>query len=250
MKKYNIDYSIYKRFARDVLEVEFKDIELLATAFTHRSYLNEHRKTVKEHNERLEFLGDAVLELVVTQHLYDKFEDPEGVLTNLRSALVRTESIGAAATKYGFEPLLRLSRGEKRGTDRARAQILANSYEAIVGAIYLDQGYDAAKKFIEKSILSTLPQILSSGSWMDAKSYLQELAQSVDNHTPLYKVLSEEGPDHEKLFEVGVFVGGKLRGKGTGHSKQAGQQAAAEKALEYYKPRAKKHKLSKKIALR
>jgi ribonuclease-3 len=249
MNKVNIDYSKYKEFARDVLDVEFNDIGLLATAFTHRSYLNEHRKTVKAHNERLEFLGDAVLELIVTEHLYAKFEDPEGVLTNLRSALVRTESIGAAATEYGFEPLLRLSKGEKRGTDRARAQILANAYEAVIGALYLDQGFEEAKKFIEKSLLVTLPLILQTGSWMDAKSYLQELAQSVDGHTPLYKVLSEEGPDHEKLFEVGVFAGGKLRGRGKGHSKQSAQQQAAEEALKYYKPKAKKHKLNKRIAL-
>lgn len=250
MNKLSTDYSQYKQFARDVLGVEFNDIELLATAFTHRSYLNEHRKTVKEHNERLEFLGDAVLELVVTEHLYGKFEDPEGVLTNLRSALVRTESIGLAATNNNFDPLLRLSKGEKRGTDRARAQILANTYESVIGALYLDQGYEAAKRFIEKSLMITLPQILETGSWMDAKSYLQELAQSVDGHTPLYKVLGEEGPDHEKLFEVGVFVRGKLRGKGQGHSKQTAQQQAAEKALEYYKPRAKKDKLDKKVALR
>ena len=250
MSKINIDYSKYKEFARDVLGVEFNDIELLATAFTHRSYLNEHRKSVKSHNERLEFLGDAVLELVVTEHLYDKFEDPEGVLTNLRSALVRTKSIGIAATKFGFEPLLRLSKGEKRGTARARAQIIANSYEAVIGALYLDQGYGVARQFIEKSLLVTLPEILQTGSWMDAKSYLQELAQSIDGHTPIYKVLSEEGPDHEKLFTVGVFVGGKLKGRGEGHSKQTGQQQAAEKALAYYKPKAKKHRVNKKIALR
>jgi ribonuclease-3 len=250
MNKPNFDYSKYKQFARDVLGAEFNDIELLATAFTHRSYLNEHRKTVKAHNERLEFLGDAVLELIVTQHLYERFEDPEGVLTNLRSALVRTESIGDAATNNGFDPLLRLSKGEKRGTERARAQILANSYEAVIGALYLDQGYDAAKKFIEKSLLITLPKILQTGSWMDAKSHLQELAQNVDGRTPAYRVLGEEGPDHEKLFDVGVYVAGKLRGKGQGHSKQTAQQRAAEKALEYYKPRAKKSKLGKKIALR
>lgn len=250
MNKPSIDYSQYKQFAKDVLGVEFNDIELLATAFTHRSYLNEHKKTIKSHNERLEFLGDAVLELLVTEYLYGRFEDPEGVLTNLRSALVRTESISDAASNSGFDPLLRLSKGEKRGTDRARAQILANSYEAVVGALYLDQGYDAAKRFIEKSLLVTLPEILETGSWMDAKSYLQELAQSVDGHTPSYRVLGEEGPDHEKLFEVGVFVRGKLRGKGQGHSKQTAQQNAADKALEYYKPRAKKHKLNKKVALR
>lgn len=228
------DFSVYQTFAKEVLGVEFNDLQLLVTAFTHRSYVNEHRKTVQTHNERLEFLGDAVLELVTTQFLYTNHDDPEGILTNWRSALVRTESIGAAATRENFEPLLRLSRGERRGTDRARAQILANSYEAVVGALYIDQGYDAAKAFIERSLLSTFQTILDSGSWMDPKSHLQETAQSVDGHTPVYKVLSEEGPDHEKVFRVGVYVAGKLRGEGTGPSKQAGQQKAAELALASY----------------
>lgn len=229
------DYSKYKQFAKDKLGVEFHDIELLITAFTHRSYVNEHKKTVKAHNERLEFLGDAVLELAVTEYLYSTFEEPEGILTNWRSALVRTESIGAAADNGEFEPLLRLSRGEKRGTRRARQQILANCYEAVIGAIYLDQGYDVARKFIEKSILSTLPAILESGSWMDSKSHLQELAQSAEGYTPVYKVLSEEGPDHDKIFTVGVFVNGTMRGQGQGPSKQIAQQQAADPALAYYK---------------
>src|SRR5579884_1417625 len=132
----------YKLFAAEKLHVTFNNLDLLVTAFTHRSYLNEHKKVVKEHNERLEFLGDAVLELVVTEYLYTNYSEPEGTLTNWRSSLVRTESISAAASRYEFEPLLRLSRGEKRGTDRARAQILANSFEAVVGALYLDQGYE------------------------------------------------------------------------------------------------------------
>ncbi|HET8669858.1 MAG TPA: putative dsRNA-binding protein, partial [Candidatus Saccharimonadales bacterium] len=141
----------------------------------------------------------------------------------------------AAATRFGFEPLLRLSRGEKRGTDRARAQILANSYEAVVGALYLDKGYEAAKVFITKSILSTFQSILKSGSWMDPKSHLQEMAQSQEGHTPQYKVLHEEGPDHDKTFTIGVFINGELRGQGTGPSKQIGQQKAAEAALMHYK---------------
>lgn len=230
-----MDLSGYKAFSTNVLGVEFNDIGLLVTAFTHRSYVNEHRKTVSEHNERLEFLGDAVLELVTTEFLYGNFEDPEGILTNWRSSLVRTESIGAAAARFNFEPLLRLSRGERRGTDRARAQILANCYEAVVGALYLDHGYEAAQKFIEKSLLSTFEDILKSGSWMDPKSHLQELAQSRDGHTPVYKVLSEEGPDHDKVFTVGVFVNGKLMGQGEGPSKQNGQQRAAGAALLKYK---------------
>lgn len=229
-----MDVNAYSAFAKDTLHVEFNNIELLVTAFTHRSYLNEHKKTVKEHNERLEFLGDAVLELVVTEYLFTNYSEPEGILTNWRSSLVRTESISAAASKFGFEPLLRLSRGEKRGTERARAQILANSFEAVVGALYLDQGYEAAKRFIDEAIISTFTQILESGSWMDPKSHLQELAQSQDGATPLYKVMDEVGPDHDKTFTVGVFVGNKLRGQGVGPSKQTAQQKAAEAALKYY----------------
>lgn len=229
------DIASYQALASDQIGVELSDINLLITALTHRSYLNEHRSTVKEHNERLEFLGDAVLELVVTEYLYINYSEPEGILTNWRSSLVRTESISAAATRLGFEPFLRLSRGEKRGTDRARAQILANSFEAVVGAVYLDKGYDAAKTFITDNILSTFAQILETGSWLDPKSRLQELAQSETGHTPSYKVLSEEGPDHDKIFTVGVYVDTKLYGKGTGPSKQAAQQAAAEKALAKFK---------------
>ncbi len=229
-----MDTAAYQSFASQVLGVTFQDIDLLVTAFTHRSYLNEHKKTVHAHNERLEFLGDAVLELVVTEHLYGNYGEPEGVLTNWRSSLVRTESISAAAAKAGFEPLLRLSRGEKRGTDRARSQILANSFEAVTGALYLDQGYEAAKRFITETILSTFEEILASGSWMDPKSHLQELAQSQEAATPVYKVMTEDGPDHDKIFTVGVYVDNQLRGQGTGPSKQAAQQKAAEAALVYY----------------
>lgn len=230
-----MDTSKYQAFAKTKLHVDFQDLDLLVTAFTHRSYLNEHKKTVHEHNERLEFLGDAVLELVVTEYLYKSYDKPEGILTNWRSSLVRTESIGAAAAKLEFEPLLRLSRGEKRGSARARAQILANSFEAVVGALYLDQGYEASRDFIKETILSTFDDILSSGSWQDAKSYLQELAQSQEAATPAYKVMQEVGPDHDKTFTVGVYVNDKLRGQGTGPSKQAAQQKAAEAALAYYR---------------
>jgi ribonuclease-3 len=229
-----MDNAAYVAFANDTLHVSFKNIDLLVMAFTHRSYLNEHRKTVAQHNERLEFLGDAVLELVVTEYLYSNYSEPEGVLTNWRSSLVRTESISAAASKFGFEPFLRLSRGEKQGTERARAQILANSFEAVIGALHLDQGYEAAKVFITESILSTFDNILKTGSWMDPKSHLQELAQSKETATPVYKVISEEGPDHDKIFTVGVFVNDQLRGQGVGPSKQAAQQKAAEAALAFY----------------
>lgn len=235
-----MDTIPYIEFAKNKLGIEFKDIDLLITAFTHRSYVNEHKKTVSVHNERLEFLGDAVLELVVTEYLYANFQDPEGVLTNWRSALVRTESISAAASRYGFEPMLRLSRGEKRGSDRAREQILANSFEAVVGAMYLDHGYEDAKRFITEAVLATFDEILKTGSWMDPKSHLQEVVQSREGYTPAYKVLEEVGPDHDKLFTVGVFVNGELRGQGNGPSKQAGQQRAAEAALAYYNQTADK----------
>jgi ribonuclease III len=234
-----MDTTKYVVFAKETLQVEFTDIQKLITAFTHRSYLNEHRKTAFEHNERLEFLGDAVLELVVTEYLYSNYEEPEGILTNWRSALVRTESISAAADKLGFEQMLRLSRGEKRGSQRAREQILANCFEAVIGSIYLDQGYEAAKLFITRTILSTLKNILDNGSWMDAKTRLQETAQSLEGETPIYKVLSEEGPDHDKTFSVGVFIDNVLRGQGTGPSKQAAQQKAAETALASIKQKQK-----------
>lgn len=227
----------YQEFAKDKLGFEFQNIELLLTAFTHRSYVNEHKKSTKEHNERLEFLGDAVLELVVTHYLYMQFSEPEGVLTSWRSALVRTESISEAGMKLGYEPLLRMSRGEKRGSDRARAQILANSFEALIGAVYLDQGYEAAKQLIEEYIVSKLEGILDAGSWRDPKSHLQEVSQSVDNLTPQYRVLEEIGPDHEKVFRLGVYVGETLMGVGEGPSKQIAQQQAATAALVAYKKR-------------
>lgn len=229
-----MDTSAYQQLAREKLGGEFENIDLLVTALTHRSYLNEHRGTVKEHNERLEFLGDAVLELVVTNFLYRNYTEPEGTLTNWRSSLVRTESIGAAATRLGFDSLLRLSRGEKHGTERARAQILANSFEAVTGAIYLDKGYDAAKAFITENILSTFDEILKTGSWMDPKSHLQEVVQSQGGSTPQYRVLIEEGPDHDKTFTIGVYVDDELKGQGQGPSKQAAQVAAATAALKQY----------------
>ncbi len=224
----------YQEFARTQLGFEFANIDLLITSLTHRSYVNEHKKSVNEHNERLEFLGDAVLELAVTDYLYKHFSEPEGVLTSWRSSLVRTESIGAAGAKLGYEPLLRMSRGEKNGSDRARQQILANAFEAVIGAIYLERGYDDAEKFIAKHILSKLDDILATGSWRDPKSHLQEVSQRIDNHTPVYKVLGEEGPDHDKIFLLGVYVGEKLMGKGSGSSKQNAQQEAAKAALAAY----------------
>jgi len=224
----------YREFARTKLGFEFDNIDLLITALTHRSYVNEHKKSAHVHNERLEFLGDAVLELVVTDSLYRNHEEPEGILTNWRSALVRTESIGAAGEELGYEPLVRLSRGEKQGSDRARQQILANAFEAVIGAIYLEKGYDVAAEFITKHILSKLQGILDEGSWRDPKSNLQEVMQRIDGHTPQYRVLSEEGPDHDKIFTLGVFRGEELVGQGTGPNKQAAQQLAAKDALARY----------------
>ncbi|MFZ1360573.1 MAG: ribonuclease III [Candidatus Saccharimonadales bacterium] len=227
----------YQEFARDVLGFEFQNIDYLITALTHRSYVNEHKKSVSEHNERLEFLGDAVLELSVTDYLFRQYSEPEGILTSWRSSLVRTESIGEAGDKLGYEPLLRMSRGEKNGSQRARQQILANAFEAVIGAIYLERGYADADLFIQKHILSKLDAILASGSWRDPKSHLQEVSQRIDGHTPVYKVLSEEGPDHDKLFTLGVFVGDVLMGKGDGPSKQNAQQEAAKAALLAYQAR-------------
>lgn len=225
----------YKNFAKDQLGFEFNDINLLITALTHRSYINEHKNSGQEHNERLEFLGDAVLEMATSDYLYRKFDEDEGIMTAWRSALVRTDSIGAAAEELGYAPLVRLSHGEKMGSTRAHAVIYADCFEALIGAIYLDQGYDTAKKFIAKHILSKTDDMLSSGSWLDPKSFFQETAQHYDGVTPGYRTLKEEGPDHDKTFTVGVFVGKDLRGTGTGHSKQEAQGDAAVKGIEYYR---------------
>lgn len=229
----------YQEFAREKLGFEYENINLLITALTHRSYVNEHKKSVSEHNERLEFLGDAVLELSVTDYLFRNFTEPEGILTSWRAALVRTESIGEAGDKLGYESLLRMSKGEKSGSLRARQQILANAFEAVIGSIYLERGYDDADAFIKKHILSKLDTILETGSWRDPKSHLQEVSQRIDGQTPVYKVLEETGPDHDKIFTLGAFVGTILMGKGVGPSKQAAQQEAARAALKAYESRIK-----------
>lgn len=224
----------YQEFAREKLGFEYKNIDYLVTAMTHRSYVNEHKKSVSEHNERLEFLGDAVLELVVTDYLYRNFTEPEGILTSWRAALVNTDSIGASGDALGYEPLIRMSRGEKKGSARARQQILANAFEALIGSIYLERGYEDAARFVEQHILSKLEGIVESGSWRDPKSHLQEVSQRIDNQTPVYRVLHETGPDHDKVFTLGVFVGDKKMGEGVGPSKQFAQQQAARAALEAY----------------
>ncbi len=229
-----MDYTPYEEFAREKMGFMFNDINLLVVALTHRSYVNEH-KAVHEHNERLEFLGDAVLELVSSDYLYRNYDYPEGVMTAIRAALVRTESIGDAGKELGYEPLVRLSRGEKQGSERAHDVILADCFEAVIGAIYLDQGYEKAREFIAKHILVKTDMVIEEGLWRDPKSYVQELAQKVDGITPVYKTLKEEGPDHDKLFTVGLYVGGSLKGTGTGDSKQEAQTAPAREGVKKYR---------------
>ncbi len=221
----------YGKFAAHI-GVDFKDITLLREAFTHRSYLNEHRNTNLKHNERLEFLGDAVLELVMTEYLFEKYPDePEGKLTAYRSALVNTNSISEAATTWGMNDYLLLSRGETKDMGRARQYILANTFEAVIGAIFLDRGYDMAKEFIGKSLFQQLEGIVENRTWQDAKSRFQEEAQERTGITPNYVVLKESGPDHDKRFEVGVYIGSELIARGEGASKQDAEQIAAEEGL-------------------
>ena len=224
----------YQAFAAEKLGFEFKQPELLITALTHRSYVNEHKKQHLEHNERLEYLGDAVLELVVTDYLYRNFNEPEGTLTSWRSALVRTESIGAAGEELGYAPLVRLSKGEQHGSDRAHAVILADCFEAVIGATYLDQGYETAKRIIDQHILTRFNQIIEQETWRDPKSHLQETTQKIDGSTPVYRTLKDEGPDQNKTFTVGVYVGNRLMGTGVGHSKQEAQGLAALEVIKRY----------------
>ncbi len=229
-----MDITPYKDFAKTKLGFEFHNIDLLVTALTHRSYVNEHRNA-GEHNERLEFLGDAVLELVSSDFLFREYNEPEGVMTAIRAALVRTESIGGAGKALDYAPLVRLSKGEKQGSERAHDVILADCFEAVIGAIYLDQGYETARNFIAKHILVKTEKIIEEDLWRDPKSYAQELAQKIDGVTPVYKTLKEDGPDHDKVFKVGLYVGETLRGTGEGHSKQEAQTAAAQESIKYYK---------------
>lgn len=229
-----MDYTPYEEFAKEKLGFEFNDINLLVTALTHRSYVNEHKK-VNEHNERLEFLGDAVLEIVTSDYLFRNYDYPEGIMTAIRAALVRTESISEAGKELGYEPLVRLSKGERNGTERAHDVIYADCFEAVIGAIYLDQGYEKARDFIDKHILVKTETVIEEGLWRDPKSYVQELAQKEEGFTPVYRTLHEEGPDHDKIFTVGIYVGEKLIGTGVGHSKQDAQTHAAEEGIRYFK---------------
>jgi ribonuclease III len=207
----------------------FKNLELLEEALTHRSFLNEN-KSAKSHNERIEFLGEAVLELAF---LFDKFPSkPEGDLTAYRAALVNTFSLCDIAEELGMNDMLLLSKGEKRDTGRARQIILADAFEALLGAIYLDQGYDAAEAFVAKHLYPKIDGVLANKSYQDAKSRFQEIAQDEEGVTPRYKTISEEGPDHARTFTVGVFLNEKEVARGEGKSKQEAEQAAAKNGLE------------------
>ncbi len=214
------------------LGVRFKNLDLLKQAFVHRSYLNENRRFPLEHNERLEFLGDAVLELVVTEYLYRNYKNSEGELTNWRAALVKGEKLSELAKKLGYEHYLYLSRGEKKGSEKARRLILANTFEAVLGAIYLDQGIKSCEKLIKGYLLSELREILKDKSYIDAKTRLQEYFQERKGITPQYILLEAKGPDHNKYFKMGVEVEGKRLGIGEGMSKQKAEQEAAHKALQ------------------
>lgn len=215
--------------------VEFNNIDLLQQALTHRSYLNENRGYKLDHNERLEFLGDAVLELAVTEFLYANYPNPEGELTNWRAALVNGEMLAKISGEMGVEEFLLMSRGEAKDTGKARQYLLANAFEAIIGAIYLDQkekGYEVARDFILKNVVVRLPEIIENKSYMDPKSLFQEKAQEKVGITPAYKVMEESGPDHARKFVVGVYLGHELVAEGEGMSKQEAQRNAAAAGLE------------------
>lgn len=227
----------FEAFAKKI-GVSFSDIGMLKTACTHRSYLNENKVMGLEHNERLEFLGDAVLELVITYFLYKKYPHKnEGELTSFRAALVNTVSLSRVADRLKINDYLLLSRGEEKDKGRARGIIMADAVEAIIGAIYIDQGYSAAANFVSEHLLEVIDidEIVSKKLWLDAKSRFQEKAQEVESLTPLYKTMKETGPDHNKMFTLGVFIGDVQIATGTGPSKQEAEQKAAEKALEVKK---------------
>ncbi|MBU6431382.1 MAG: ribonuclease III [Patescibacteria group bacterium] len=228
-EKLMIDFSKFEGAAG----VHFKDKSLLKQAFTHRSYVNESKISGLAHNERLEFLGDAVLELVVTEYLYSKYPNAtEGDLTSYRSALVNAITLSEVARNLNVNEFLLLSKGEAKDEGRARLYILANTMEAIIGAIFIDQGYESAKNFISKNTFHLIDKIVENKTWLDSKSYFQEMAQERTGITPSYKTLKEEGPDHDKHFTVGVYLEKELVISGEGRSKQEAEQDAARKALE------------------
>ena len=221
----------FQNFA-DSINVSFNDLVLLRQAFTHRSYLNEHRGEVPGHNERLEFLGDAVLELIVTHFLYEKYPTKtEGELTSYRASLVNAVILSEVAAELGMNDYLLLSRGEAKDNGRARQVLLANAFEAVVGAMYIDQGYDAVATFIAEHLFPKIDEIVSNRLWQDAKSALQEKIQEVESATPHYAVIKETGPDHDKHFVVGVYAKDILLAQGEGKSKQEAEQTAARAAL-------------------
>ncbi len=230
MEDINIETDLPK--LQQVLGVTFSDTTLLLSAITHRSYLNEHREATWDHNERLEFLGDAVLELVVTDHLFKKYTDkPEGELTAVRAALVNTVSLSVASEQLGINDYLLMSKGEAKDTGRARQYILANAFEACIGAIYLDQGYEKAAQFIAEQLFAKTDEIVRKRLWQDAKSRFQELSQEHVSITPTYETIAQDGPDHDRVFTVGVFLKGEQVAEGKGRSKQEAEQQAAEQAI-------------------
>ena len=212
--------------------VKFKDKNLLRQAFIHRSYLNENPSLGLEQNERLEFLGDAALELAITEYLYKKYpKKTEGEMTALRAALVNAVTLSEAANNLNIDDLMLLSKGEAKSLGKARQYILANAFEALIGAIYLNGGYEETFDFLEKNLFGKIEEVIEKKLWIDAKSLFQEKAQELESVTPAYKVLAESGPDHEKVFTIGVFLGDELITDGYGASKQEAEQDAARKAL-------------------
>jgi ribonuclease-3 len=222
------DFSIFEK----KIGLNFKNKDLLTQAFTHRSYLNENSDFKLDHNERLEFLGDAVMELIVTEHLYKEHpEKSEGELTNWRAALVNAKMLTSVAEEIGFNEFLLLSKGEAKEEGKARAYILANTFEALLGSIYLDLGYKAVDEFLQKYLMIKLAEVIKTGAYKDSKSKFQEEAQDKKGITPSYKVLKETGPDHNKKFVVGVFLGEELVAEGSGSSKQEAEEESAKLAL-------------------
>ena len=220
---------------QDKIGTQFKNVDLLKEALTHRSYLNENPSWGVPNNERLEYLGDAVLELIVTEDLFNKFPSfEEGKLTLLRAALVNYQFLAKVSAEFDLYDFIFLSRGEAKDSEKAREVILANAIEALIGAIYLDGGYEAARGFIKRFVLSHLDAVVSSGSYKDPKSLFQEIVQERDRVTPVYKILGETGPDHKKMFRAGAFVGERLVAEGEGMSKQEAELNAAKAALENY----------------
>lgn len=218
------------------IAINFENKDLLIEALTHRSYLNEYPNWRLPHNERLEYLGDAVLELVVSEKLFNKFPDyPEGQLTVIRAALVNYQMLAKVAEGIGLDDFILMSRGERRDTGKAREVILANAFEALVGALYLDQGIEAVENFVGKFVMGHLAEILKTKSYKDAKSELQELVQEKLKLTPTYEVLEESGPAHKRIFRMGAYFGDKLIAEGTGASKQEAELEAAKNALEKFK---------------